>query len=48
MIFVFEFNVAGRHGKGAAPEAVRFHGDKHGVGFGHEGESFAIQPKTKT
>ena len=38
MIFVFESNLAGRNGKGAALEAMLFHGAKRGVGFGHEGQ----------
>jgi hypothetical protein len=45
MIFVFGSNLVGRHSKGAALEAVRFHGAKRGVGFGHEGQSFAIPTK---
>ena len=45
MIFVFESNLAGCHGRGAALEAVRFQGAKRGVGFGHEGQSFAIPTK---
>jgi hypothetical protein len=45
MIFVFGSNITGHHGKGAALEAVRIHGAKRGVGFGHEGQSFAIPTK---
>jgi hypothetical protein len=45
MIFVFGSNLAGRHGKGAALEALRHYGAKRGVGFGHEGLSFAIPTK---
>jgi hypothetical protein len=45
MILVFGSNLAGRHGKGAALEAVGFHGAKRGVGFGHDGQSFAIPTK---
>jgi hypothetical protein len=45
MIFVFGSNITGRHSKGAALKAMRHHGAKRGVGYGHEGQSFAIPTK---
>jgi hypothetical protein len=45
MIFVFGSNEAGRHGAGAALQAVRQHGAEYGQGFGPAGESFAIPTK---
>lgn len=44
-IFVFGSNLAGRHGKGSALEAVRNHGAKYGVGAGQCGNSYAIPTK---
>lgn len=44
-IFVFGSNEAGIHGAGAARIAHKFHGAKHGVGFGLQGTSFAIPTK---
>jgi len=48
MIFVFGSNLAGRHGKGAALEAVRKHGAVYGKGEGRQGESYAIPTKDRT
>ena len=45
MIFVFGSNGAGRHGKGAAEYAVRYHGAKYGVAEGRQGNSYAIMTK---
>lgn len=45
-IFVFGSNLAGRHGKGSALEAVRNHGAIYGVGIGLQGNSYAIPTKT--
>lgn len=44
-VFVFGSNEAGRHGKGAALEAVREYGAIYGQGFGYQGNSFAIPTK---
>lgn len=44
-IFVFGSNLAGRHGKGAALEAVKNHGAIYGRAFGLQGQSFAIPTK---
>lgn len=44
-IFVFGSNLAGRHGKGSALEAMRNHGAIYGHGFGRQGNSFAIPTK---
>lgn len=44
-IFVFGSNLAGRHGKGSALEAVRRHGAIRGQGVGLQGNSFAIPTK---
>lgn len=44
-IFVFGSNLAGRHGKGAALEAIRKHGAVYGKGIGHYGNSYAIPTK---
>jgi hypothetical protein len=43
-IFVFGANLAGRHGKGSALEAVKFHGAVIG-GFGFHGNSYGIPTK---
>lgn len=45
MIFVFGSNLAGRHGKGAALEATRYHGATYGVGVGRQGNSYGIPTK---
>ena len=44
-IFVFGSNLAGRHGKGAALEALKNHGAIYGQGYGFQGQSFAIPTK---
>lgn len=44
-VFVFGSNLAGRHGKGAALEAVRHHGAIYGRGIGRQGMSYAIPTK---
>jgi hypothetical protein len=44
-IFVFGSNLAGRHGKGAAQEALRRHGAVYGQGVGRQGNSYAIPTK---
>ena len=44
-IFVFGSNLAGRHGKGAALDAVKLFGAQYGVGLGIAGKSFAIPTK---
>lgn len=44
-IFVFGSNRQGRHGVGAALEAVRLHGAKKGQGYGRQGNSYAIITK---
>jgi hypothetical protein len=41
-VFVFGSNEAGRHGGGAARLAHQKFGAVMGVGFGHQGQSFAI------
>lgn len=46
-IFVFGSNLAGRHGKGAALDAVRRHGAIYGQGFGRQGNAYAIPTKDK-
>lgn len=45
VIFVFGSNLAGRHGKGAALAARRFHGAVYGQGEGLQGDSYAIPTK---
>lgn len=45
MIFVFGSNLAGRHGKGAALEALQKHGAISGYFYGRHGNSFAIPTK---
>lgn len=45
-IFVFGSNWAGRHGKGAALQAVKW-GAKYGVGLGLEGQTFALPTKNR-
>lgn len=44
-IFVFGSNLAGRHGRGAALFARKFHGAEYGVGVGPTGGSYAIPTK---
>lgn len=44
-IFVFGSNTAGRHGAGSALEAVKNHGARIGIGFGLQGNSYAIPTK---
>jgi hypothetical protein len=45
VIFVFGSNLAGRHGKGAALDALRLHGAVYGAGEGPAGNSYAIPTK---
>jgi hypothetical protein len=45
-IFVFGSNLAGRHGKGAALEALRNWGAIAGQGVGFQGRSYAIPTKS--
>lgn len=45
MIFVFGSNLAGRHGKGAALFARKFHGAIYGQGEGLQGNSYGIPTK---
>jgi hypothetical protein len=45
-IFVFGSNLAGRHGKGAALEAYKYHGAILGRGEGLQGASYAIPTKS--
>lgn len=44
-IFVFGSNLAGRHGRGAALHASKFHGAIYGQGIGRQGQSYAIPTK---
>lgn len=46
-VFVFGSNLAGRHGRGSALEALRNHGAVYGQGIGLQGESYAIPTKDK-
>jgi len=46
-IFVFGSNLAGRHGKGAANEALLNYGAVYGRGIGLQGRSYAIPTKDK-
>ncbi len=46
-IFVFGSNAAGRHGKGAALHAARYHGAFYGRGEGLQGRSYAIPTKDR-
>jgi len=43
--FVFGSNLAGRHGKGAALYAAKYHGAKAGIGEGITGNSYALPTK---
>lgn len=45
MIFVFGSNLAGRHGKGAALHAYKYHGANYGQGTGSQGNSYGIPTK---
>lgn len=45
-IFVFGSNESGIHGGGAAKTALELFGAKSGVGFGPQGQSFAIPTKS--
>ena len=45
MIFVFGSNLSGRHGKGAAKDAVEKHGAVYGQAKGRQGNSYAIPTK---
>ena len=47
VIFVFGSNLAGRHGKGTALEAVEKHGAIYGKGKGRQGNAYAIPTKDK-
>lgn len=47
IIFVFGSNLAGRHGKGAALDAVRLYGAIYGMPVGRQGQSYAIPTKDK-
>lgn len=44
-IFVFGSNLAGRHGKGSALEALKHHGAIYWQGRGLQGSSYAIATK---
>ena len=44
-IFVFGSNLSGRHGKGAALFAKKYHGAVYGQGVGLQGNSYAIPTK---
>lgn len=44
-ILVFGSNLAGRHGKGAAKDAMQHYGAEYGVGVGPSGHSYAIPTK---
>lgn len=43
-VFVFGSNVEGRHGRGAAKQALKF-GAQYGVSSGHVGQTYAIVTK---
>ena len=45
-IFVFGSNLAGRHGRGAAKDALKF-GAVHGKGSGLHGQTYAIPTKDR-
>ena len=45
MVFVFGSNLAGRHGKGAALDALKDHGAEYGKALGLQGKSYAIPTK---
>lgn len=44
-VFVFGSNLAGRHGKGSALWALKFHGAVYGQAEGRQGKSYAIPTK---
>lgn len=44
-VFVFGSNLAGRHGRGAAKAAMDNFGAIYGIGFGPQGQSYAIPTK---
>lgn len=44
-VFVFGSNLAGRHGRGAAKAAMDNFGAVYGIGFGPQGQSYAIPTK---
>ncbi len=44
-IFVFGSNLRGRHGKGAALQAVKYYGAIYGQGVGRQGDAYAIPTK---
>lgn len=46
VIFVFGSNTEGRHGKGAAKEALDYWGAKYGQARGLQGNSYAIVTKS--
>jgi hypothetical protein len=46
-IFVFGSNLAGRHGKGAALYALKYHGAIYGQAAGRQGSSYAIPTKNE-
>jgi hypothetical protein len=46
-IFVFGSNLAGRHGKGAAQDALMRYGATYGVPIGLQGRSYAIPTKDR-
>lgn len=43
-VFVFGSNLAGRHGAGAAKDAMKF-GAQYGRGIGRQGQSYALPTK---
>ena len=47
-VFVFGSNKAGRHGKGAALTALREHGAIYGLGYGAQGDAYAIPTKDES
>lgn len=46
-VFVFGSNLAGKHGRGAAKDALKW-GAVYGKGVGHYGQTYAIPTKDKT
>ncbi len=44
-IFVFGSNLAGRHGRGSAREALERWGAQYGIGEGRTGDAYAIPTK---
>lgn len=45
VIFVFGSNLAGRHGRGSAREALERWGAQYGIGEGRTGDAYAIPTK---